>query len=179
MPEFKYEVDPEFDYLIEEKGNQALFFRRVSWNGRDAKPEIRKWYVDGTSETPGKGFSFMTEEGPNELIKTMTELGYGNTEEVLENAISELTGTKFTVEGFFVDNKYTTKYDFATEINGDTTIYVNVAEVATEEPTEPSEEIPADEKDETPKTGAPVYVGAAVVVAVLSLASIIVLKKKN
>lgn len=85
MPEFKYEVDPEFDYLIEEKGNQALFFRRVSWNGRDAKPEIRKWYVDGTSETPGKGFSFMTEEGPNELIKTMTELGYGNTEEVLEN----------------------------------------------------------------------------------------------
>ncbi len=101
------------------------------------------------------------------------------TEEVLENAISELTGTKFTVEGFFVDNKYTTKYDFATEINGDTTIYVNVAEVATEEPTEPSEEIPADEKDETPKTGAPVYVGAAVVVAVLSLASIIVLKKKN
>ena len=85
MPEFKYEVDPEFDYLIEEKGNQALFFRRVSWNGRDDKPEIRKWYVDGTSETPGKGFSFMTEEGPNELIKTMTELGYGNTEEVLEN----------------------------------------------------------------------------------------------
>lgn len=85
MPEFKYEVDPEFDYLIEEKGNQALFFRRVSWNGRDAKPEIRKWYVDGTNETPGKGFSFMTEEGPNELIKTMTELGYGNTEEVLEN----------------------------------------------------------------------------------------------
>ena len=85
MPEFKYEVDPEFDYLIGEKGNQALFFRRVSWNGRDAKPEIRKWYVDGTSETPGKGFSFMTEEGPNELIKTMTELGYGNTEELLEN----------------------------------------------------------------------------------------------
>ena len=101
------------------------------------------------------------------------------TEEVLENAVSELTGTDFTVEGFFVDNKYTTEYDFTTEINGDTTIYVNVAEVATEEPTEPSEEIPADEKDETPKTGAPVYVGAAVVVAVLSLASIIVLKKKN
>lgn len=85
MPEFKYEVDPNFDYLIEEKGNQALFFRRVSWGGRDAKPEIRKWYVDGTSETPGKGFSFMTEDGPNELIKVMTDLGYGNTDEILEN----------------------------------------------------------------------------------------------
>lgn len=85
MPEFKYEVDKEFDYLIEEKGNQALFFRRVSWNGREAKPEIRKWYVDGTSETPGKGFSFMTEEGGDNLVRTMTDLGYGKTEEVLEN----------------------------------------------------------------------------------------------
>lgn len=85
MPEFKYEVDPSFDYLVEEKGNQALFFRRVSWNGRDAKLEIRKWYVDGTSETPGKGISFMTDEGPNELVKTMTEIGYGITEEILDN----------------------------------------------------------------------------------------------
>lgn len=85
MAEFKYEVDKDFDYLIEERGNQALFFRRVSWGGREAKPEIRKWYVDGTSETPGKGFAFMTEEGPDELIKTMTELGYGKTDEILEN----------------------------------------------------------------------------------------------
>ena len=84
MAEFKYEVDKEFDYLIEEKGNQALFFRRVSWGGREAKPEIRKWYVDGTSETPGKGFAFMTEEGPHELVKTMIDTGYGKTEEVLE-----------------------------------------------------------------------------------------------
>ena len=85
MPEFKYEVDKDFDYLIEERGTQALFFRRVSWNGKDAKPEIRKWYVDSTSETPGKGFSFMTEEGPNELIRVMTDLGYGHTDEILEN----------------------------------------------------------------------------------------------
>lgn len=85
MAEFKYEVDETFDYLIEEKGNQAIFFRRVSWGGRDAKPEIRKWYVDGTSETPGKGFSFMTEEGPDELVKVMIEVGYGKTKEILDN----------------------------------------------------------------------------------------------
>lgn len=85
MPEFKYEVDEEFDYLVEEKGNQAIFFRRVSWGGRDAKPEIRKWYVDGTSETPGKGVTFMTEEGPDELVKVMTEVGFGKTDEILEN----------------------------------------------------------------------------------------------
>ena len=85
MAEFKYEVDENFDYLIEEKGNQATFFRRVSWGGRDFKPEIRKWYVDGTSETAGKGVTFMTEEGPDELVKVMTEVGYGKTEEILEN----------------------------------------------------------------------------------------------
>lgn len=85
MPEFKYEVDENFDYLIEEKGNQAVFFRRVSWGGRDAKPELRKWFVDGTKETPGKGFSFMTEEGPDELIRIMTEVGYGKTDEILDN----------------------------------------------------------------------------------------------
>lgn len=85
MSEFKYEVDENFDYLVEEKANQALFFRRVSWGGRDSKLEIRKWYVNGTTETPGKGFTFMTEEGPDELVKIMTETGYGKTDEILEN----------------------------------------------------------------------------------------------
>lgn len=88
MPNFKYEVDSNFDYLIEEKGNQALFFRRVSWGERDFKPEIRKWYIDGTSETPGKGFAFMTEEGPDELINIMTKTGYGKTDEILTNIAS-------------------------------------------------------------------------------------------
>lgn len=85
MADFSYEVDKDFDHLIEEKGNQAVFFRRVSWGGRDSKLELRKWYVDGTKETPGKGFSFMTEEGPDELVRIMTDLGYGKTDEVLEN----------------------------------------------------------------------------------------------
>lgn len=85
MAEFKYEVDETFDYLVEEKGNQAVFFRRVSWGGRDSKPEIRKWYVDGTSETPGKGVTFMTDDGPDELVKVMTEVGFGKTDEILEN----------------------------------------------------------------------------------------------
>ena len=85
MPEFKYEVDKDFDYLIEERGTQAIFFRRVSWNDKDAKLELRKWYVDSTKETPGKGFSFMTEEGPHELIRVITDLGFGHTDEILEN----------------------------------------------------------------------------------------------
>lgn len=85
MADFSYKVDETFDHLVEEKGNQAVFFRRVSWGGRDSKLEIRKWYVDGANETPGKGVTFMTEEGPDELVRIMTETGYGKTDEILEN----------------------------------------------------------------------------------------------
>lgn len=85
MADFTYNIDENFDFLIEEKGNQAVFFRRVSWGGRDSKLEIRKWYVDGTKETAGKGVTFMTEEGPDELVRIMTETGFGKTDEILEN----------------------------------------------------------------------------------------------
>lgn len=110
-------------------------------------------------------------------VKLEVQVGTVLTEKDLAAAI-DLTGTNFKLDGFFVDDKYETKYDFTTEIQGDTTIYVKLAEVTTEEPTEPSEE-PAGEKDETPKTGAPVYTTVAAAMATLSLASIIVLKKKN
>ena len=82
--EFKYEIDKDFDHLIEEKGNQATFFRRVAWNGKNAKLEIRKWVVDGTSESPNKGVTFMTEEAPHELTRVLVENGFGKTDEVLE-----------------------------------------------------------------------------------------------
>lgn len=85
MADFTYKIDEDFDYLVEEKGNQAVFFRRVSWGGRDSKLEIRKWYVDGSKETAGKGVTFMTEEGPDELVRIMTETGFGHTDEILEN----------------------------------------------------------------------------------------------
>lgn len=110
-------------------------------------------------------------------VKLEVQVGTVLTEKDLAAAI-DLTGTNFKLDGFFVDDKYETKYDFTTEIQGDTTIYVKLAEVTTEEPTEPSEN-PEGEKDETPKTGAPVYITAAAAMATLSLASIIVLKKKN
>lgn len=110
-------------------------------------------------------------------VELEVQVGTVLTEEDLAAAI-DLTGTNFKLDGFFVDDKYETNYDFTTEIQGDTTIYVKLAEVTTEEPTEPSEK-PAGEKDETPKTGVPVYTTVAAVVATLSLASIIVLKKKN
>ena len=85
MPDFTYEVDNEFDYLIEEKGNTAIYFRRVSWGGRPGKLELRKWRVTPEGERADKGFSFLTDEGPHELARILTETGFGKTDEILES----------------------------------------------------------------------------------------------
>lgn len=91
-------------------------------------------------------------------------------------AVIDLEGTNYQIDGFYIDEEYKTSYDFTTEIQGDTTIYVKLAKINSEKPTVPSEE---DEKDDTPKTGVPTYIGTAAVIAAVSLASIVVLKKKN
>lgn len=74
------------DEIIEEKGNAFIALREVAWGTGQSKLEIRKWYTDANgNETPNKGVTFMTEEGPNQLVNAMTGLGYGDTQEVLKN----------------------------------------------------------------------------------------------
>ena len=99
----------------------------------------------------------------------------------------------YQYDGFYIDAEYKTSFDFRTEINENTTIYVKFTPAGpieeptnptdpsdTEEPTTPSEEEPVDgEKDETPKTGVSTYIGVAAFVVVASVATMVVLKKKN
>jgi hypothetical protein len=81
---FNYEVDKDCDYIFDERGNTVLALRKVSWGGRDAKLELRRWRVDIEKETPDKGFTFLTEQGPHNLVKTLIDNGFGNTREILE-----------------------------------------------------------------------------------------------
>lgn len=80
---FKYDLVDDFDKIFDEKGNTFLALRKVKWGNNAPKLELRKWYSNDTGETPGKGFTFLTEEGPNELVKVMVEAGYGIKEEIL------------------------------------------------------------------------------------------------
>lgn len=82
---FGYEVMNGYDYLFDEKGNSFLALREVKWNNGKTNLELRKWFnnADG-SEIAGKGFSFLTEDGPHELVNTMLKNDFGRTEEVLE-----------------------------------------------------------------------------------------------
>ena len=79
------------DAIFDERGSQFLSMRKVQWvkegNEPDptkAKLELRKWVVgpDGV-EKANKGMTFLTEEGPHELAKTLVHHGFGKTKDIL------------------------------------------------------------------------------------------------
>ena len=109
-----------------------------------------------------------------------TKIGTVFTKEALEAKV-DLTGTNLQIDGFFIDKEYKTAFDFRGEVNGNITIYVKLVEAGpTEEPTDPSEDVKDEgEKDDTPKTGVSTYIGIATFAVIASLATIVVIKKKN
>lgn len=90
-------ADKEFGYLVvgdeqifDEKANTFLAMRKVAWgNNPDpekAKLELRKWHMSADGkETPSKGFSFLTEDGPNILTHILLTAGFGRTETVIRS----------------------------------------------------------------------------------------------
>jgi hypothetical protein len=83
--EFKYAIVDNIDYTLEEQGNQFTALRKIRWGDSDKEYlEMRRWRntPDG-GEQAAKGCTFMTDEGPANLINALIELGYGNTKEVL------------------------------------------------------------------------------------------------
>lgn len=85
MFDINFKVHPDFDDLIDERGNTAVYFRMVDWNDREAKrPEIRKWRISENGETPDKGVTFLTDDGPKNLAKAIIKKGFGETAEYIE-----------------------------------------------------------------------------------------------
>lgn len=82
--EYKIKEDG-INELIDEKGNMTVMLREVAWGGRDYHLEIRKWIIDIDKEQPMKGVTFITDEGPNNLVEVMVDKGYGNTEKIITN----------------------------------------------------------------------------------------------
>ena len=79
------------DEIFDEKGNVFLAMRKIQWckegsepDPEKAKLELRKWHMKSDGETPSKGFSFLTEEGPHELTDVLISNGYGHTKDILE-----------------------------------------------------------------------------------------------
>lgn len=78
------------DEIFDEKGNVFLAMRKIQWCKQGVEPdpdkgklELRKWHMKPEGETPSKGFSFLTEEGPHELVNVLISSGYGHTKDIL------------------------------------------------------------------------------------------------
>lgn len=83
--EITMEIDPAFDHILEEGANTSINLRKISWNNRPYKVDIRKWsYKDG-QEQAMKGVG-LSDEGANELASVLIEEGYGDTKRII-NAI--------------------------------------------------------------------------------------------
>lgn len=83
MAELKLELDDSINEVIDEApgSNSFIALRKLRWReGAPFKVDLRKWFVNGDGEEiAGKGVSFMTEEGPDNLVKALLKNGYGDT----------------------------------------------------------------------------------------------------
>jgi hypothetical protein len=70
--------------LIDERNNSTIMLREVSWGGRENyKLELRRWIVGEDGDKPLKGVSFLTDDGPDNLVHAMAKVGFGNTTTIL------------------------------------------------------------------------------------------------
>ena len=130
------------------------------------------------ADTQNVVITLITNEQTNKIV---VDLGATITADLLKSHIK--LAENYTIDGFYTDAQYTSEFDFSKTIDADTTIYVKVSEVQTNLPNETPEQNTTpeanEEKDETPKTGMPSYLGIAVLVAIISIAGIIFIKKKE
>jgi hypothetical protein len=87
-----YKVFEDYNIPFDEHGSTVGTVRKVQWVKKDKEPdeskakiEIRKMYINSEGERSGKGYTFSTPEGPNELINGMIRAGFGNTKDILNS----------------------------------------------------------------------------------------------
>lgn len=87
-----YHVFKDYDIIFDEKGSTCGTLRKVQWvkEGKEpdeekAKLEIRHVITSPEGEKAGKGYSFSTAEGPDELVIGLIDAGFGDTKEILKS----------------------------------------------------------------------------------------------
>mgnify|MGYP004665077047 FL=1 len=94
--DFSFEIVPNFDFVLEEGSNTSVNLRKISWNGRDPKLDIRKWSYNDGEERMLKGCT-LSDEGGNELACVLVEHGYGDTNRLFK-ALSQRDDFHGTVD---------------------------------------------------------------------------------
>lgn len=76
---FHFEVDPNYDYVLEERGNTYTALRKIRWGDKDEfSLDIRKYYATEEGERMAKGCSLMSREGADELTRVLVDTRYGD-----------------------------------------------------------------------------------------------------
>ena len=86
--EFNLEIDDSINEVFDEGvGNSFLALRKLRWNeSTPFKLDVRKWITNSNGEEiAGKGFSFITEDGPNGLVKALLKHNFGDTRDILDS----------------------------------------------------------------------------------------------
>lgn len=82
---FHFEVDPNYDFVLEERGNTYTALRKIRWGDKeDFSLDIRKYYATEEGERMAKGCSLMSREGADELTRILVDTGYGNDKQLAE-----------------------------------------------------------------------------------------------
>lgn len=76
--DFTMEIQENFDFIIEEGANTSINLRKIGWNGREPKLDLRKWSYQEGQERAMKGVT-LSDEGADELTGILVEQGYGDT----------------------------------------------------------------------------------------------------
>lgn len=83
VSEFKYSINPDYDYVIEDGANSSICLRKISWGEREEKLDLRKYIYSNGEEQMRKGIS-MSDEAGDELACVLAETGYGDTKRILK-----------------------------------------------------------------------------------------------
>ena len=111
------------------------------------------------------------------VVKQITvDEGTKVTKDLLKEDLKIEEGYK--IEGFYIDQEYTSKFNFEKELTLDTTIYVKISKIETEKPETIPDNID-EEKDDVPKTGIENYLGVSIFAMIASIVSIYCINKKE
>lgn len=81
-PNFSFEIMDGWDFILAEGPNTTINLRKISWNGKPPKVDIRKYGVKDGQEVMGKGIS-LNDEAAHNLADHLVEEGYGHTHRLM------------------------------------------------------------------------------------------------
>lgn len=86
--DFSYEIDPNFDFTIDEKGNKYIALRKIKWGSSDEyKLDLRNYVSNEDGERMLKGCTFISEETGHELANVLVREGYGHADDIVNDIV--------------------------------------------------------------------------------------------